>query len=120
MAAYVHADSENSKRDRIKIFSNSRVISTKIRTLFSGELVVYICMILAAGYLMLTDSYYKAYKANLKNDIIRMIEDTQELVWQKELSERGYLKMTSSEALMKKAKEMKLSVITSDKFVKLD
>ena len=55
-----------------------------------------------------------------KSDIIRMIDDTQELVWQKELSERGYLKLTSSEALMKKAKEMKLSVTTSDKFVKLD
>ena len=120
MPAYIHADSENIKKDRVRIFSNSRVISTKIRTLFSGELVVYICMILAAGSLMLTDSYYKAYKANLKNDIIRMIEDTQELVWQKELSERDYLQMTSSEALMKKAKAMKVSVITADKFVKLD
>jgi hypothetical protein len=120
MAAYIHADSENMKRDRIRIFSNSRVISNKIKTLFSGELVVYICMTLAAGSLMLTDSYYKAYKANLKSDIIRMIEDTKELSWQKDLSERGYLKMTSSDALMKKAKEMKLSVTTSDKFVKLD
>ena len=56
MPAYIHADSENIRKDRIKIFSNSRVISTKIRTLFSGELVVYICMILAAGSLLLTDS----------------------------------------------------------------
>lgn len=120
MPAYVHADSENIKRDRIRLFSNPRVISAKIQTLFSGELIVYICMILAAGSLMLTDSYYKAYKANLKSDILRMIEDTKEITWQKELSERGYLKLTSSEALMKKAQEMKLSVTTSDKFVKLD
>ena len=120
MPAYVHADSENIKRDRIRIFNNARVVSTKIRTLFSGELIVYICMILIAGSLMLTDSYYKAYKANLKNDIIRMLEDTQELAWQKDLSRQTYLKMISSEALMKKAKEMKLTVTTSDKFVKLD
>ena len=120
MAAYVHADSENTKRDRIRIFSNSRMISAKITTLFSGELVVYLCMILAAGSLMLTDSYYKAYKTNLKADIIRMINDTKELEWQKDVAERNYLEMTSSGELMKKAKEMKLSVTTSDKFVKFD
>ena len=42
------------------------------------------------------------------------------LEWQKDLSQRDYLKMTSSDELMKKAREMKLSVTTSDKFVKLD
>ena len=120
MAAYIHADSENMKRDRIRIFSNSRVISNKIKTLFSGELMIFICMILAAASLMLTDSYYKAYKTNLKANIIRMINDTKELEWQKDLSQRDYLKMTSSDELMKKAREMKLSVTTSDKFVKLD
>lgn len=120
MAAYVHADSENSKRDRIKIFSNSRIITAKIHTLFSGELVVYICMIIAAASLMLTDSYYKAYKTNLKTNIIKMINDTKELEWQKDLSQRNYLKMTSSDELMKKARDMKISVMTSDKVVKLD
>ena len=120
MAAYVHADSESNKKDRIRIFSNSRVISTKIQTLFSGELMIFICMILAAASLMLTDSYYKAYKTNLKANIIRMINYTKELEWQKDLSQRDYLKMTSSDELMKKAREMKLSVTTSDKFVKLD
>ncbi len=120
MAAYVHADSENSKRDRIRIFSNSRIITSKIHTLFSGELVVYICMIIAAASLMLTDSYYKAYKTNLKANIIKMINDTKELEWQKDLSQRNYLKMTSSDELMKKARDMKISVMTSDKVVKLD
>lgn len=120
MPAYVHADSKNIKKERTKIFSSSRIISTKIQALFSGELVVYICMILTAGSLMLTDSYYKAYKANLKKEIIQMIEDTKELAWRKESTEHVYLKMTSAEALMQKAKEMKMSVVTSDKFVKLD
>ena len=120
MAAYVHADSENTKRDKIRIFSNSRMISTKIQTLFSGELVIYICMIIAAASLMLTDSYYKAYKTNLQTNIIKMIKDTKELEWQKDISQREYLRMTSSIELMKKAKEMKLSVTTSDRFVKLD
>ena len=120
MEAYVHADSESNKKERISIFSNSRVISTKIQALFSGELMIFICMIMAAASLMLTDSYYKAYKTNLKTNIIKMINDTKELEWQKDLSQRDYLKMTSSDELMKKAREMKLSVTTSDKFVKLD
>ncbi len=120
MAAYVHADSENIKKERIGIFSNSRMIRTKIQTLFSGELVVYICMILAAASLMLADSYYKAYKTNLEVKIVRMLNDAKEMEWEKSVSERTYLKMTSSDELMKKAKEMKLSVATSDKFVKFD
>ena len=77
-------------------------------------------MILAAAVVMLADSYYKAYKINLENRIVEMLSDAKELEWQKSVSERSYLKMTSSEELMKKAKEMKLSVTTSDKFVKFD
>ena len=120
MPAYVHADSKNTKKERVRLFNNSRMITTKIQTLFSGELIVCFCMILAAAALMLTDSYYKAYKTNLKANIIKMINDTKELEWQKDLSQRNYLKMTSSDELMKKARDMKISVMTSDKVVKLD
>ncbi|MBO4698006.1 hypothetical protein J5690_00135 [bacterium] len=120
MPAYVHADSDNIKKGRIRIFSNSRMISTKMQTLFSGELVVYICMILAAASLMLVDSYYKAYKNNLEVKIVRMLNDTRDLEWQKSVSEHTYFQMTSSSELMKKASEMKLSVATSDKFMKFN
>ena len=120
MPAYVHADSENAKKGKIRIFSNSRMIGTKVQTLFSGELMVYICMILATASLMLVDSYYKAYKTNLEAKIVRMLNETKDLEWQKSVSEHTYLQMTSSSELMKKAAEMKLSVITSDKFVKFD
>lgn len=120
MAAYVHADAENTKKERIRFFSNSRMIGTKVRTLFSGELAVYLCMILAAASLMMVDSYYKAYKTNLETKIIKMLNETKEMEWQKSTSEHVYLQMTSSAELMKKAAEMKISVITSDKVVKFD
>ncbi len=120
MPAYVHADSKNTKKERVRLFNNSRMITTKIQTLFSGELIVCFCMILAAAALMLTDSYYKAYKRNLNREMIRMIEHTKNIEWQRGTIERDYLKMTASGELMKKAQEMKLTVITSDKFVKFD
>ena len=52
--------------------------------------------------------------------IIKMLNETKEMEWQKSTSEHVYLQMTSSSELMKKAAEMKISVITSDKVVQFD
>lgn len=120
MAAYVHADAENTKKERIRFFSNSRMIGTKVRSLFSGEVLMFACMILVVASFMITDSYYKAYKTNLESRIVKMLNETKEMEWQKSTSEHRWLQMTSSSELMKKAVEMKLSVTTSDKFVRFD
>lgn len=120
MAVFVHAKAESAKKERVALFSNPRMIGTKCRTIFSGDMIMCFCMIIVAASLMLVNSYYKAYKRNLERKITVMLEETKEAEWQKSVSENRYLEMTSSDELMKKAKEMKLTVATSDKFIKVN
>ena len=121
MQAYVHADSKDTKKEKIRILKSLlRMSSTKLQILFSVDLAIYLCMILATASLMITDSYYKARNRSLHSDVVEKLVITEDMEWQKETVELEYFKMTASKELMQKAKELKLSVITSDKFVKFD
>jgi len=69
---------------------------------------------------MLFDSYLKAYRNSQNVEIIKKLDINRELVFKKTEIDNRYYKMFSSKELMKKAGELQLSVVTSDKVLDLN
>ena len=87
--------------------------------LFSNDVVMFIVMVSIAGSVMLFNSYLKAYRNSQNVEIVKKIEFNREIVLKKNEIKNNYRKMTSSGELMKKADELKLSVVTLDKVMQI-
>lgn len=117
MTGFVHVEGDNLEKNRKAIFS-LRKAKTKMM-LFSNDVVMFIVMVSIAGSFMLFNSYLKAYRNSQNVEIVKKIEFNRELVLKKNEIKSSYRKMTSSGELMKKADELKLSVVTLDKVMQI-
>lgn len=117
MTGFVHVEGEKLEKSRKALFS-MRKARTKMM-LFSTDVVVFILMVSLAGSIMLFNSYLKAQRNSQNVEIVKKIELKRELVLKNNEIKSGYLKMTSSGELMKRADELKLSVVTLDKIMNI-
>ncbi|HRZ79739.1 MAG TPA: hypothetical protein P5044_07015 [bacterium] len=118
MTEFVHVSEEKSEKTGKSIFC-TRKIKTKL-LFFTNEVFLYVMMVMIAGSLMLFDSYLKAYRNSQNVEIIKKLDINRELSFKKNEIDNRYYKMISSKELMKKAGELQLSVVTSDKVLELN
>lgn len=117
MTGFVHVEGEKTEKSK-KAFFSIRKAKTKMM-LFSKDVAVFILMVCVAGTLMLFNSYLKAFRNSQNVDIVKRIEMKRELILKKNEINGAYVKMSSSAELMKKADELKLSVVTLDKVMQI-
>lgn len=118
MTEFVHVDGEKNESSGRSVFC-VRKMKTKL-LFFTNDLFVYVMMVMVAGSLMLFDSYLKAYRNSQNVEIVKKLDINKELVFKKNEIDNRYYKMMSSKELMKKAGELQLSVVTSDKVLELN
>lgn len=118
MNGFVHVDGAKVEK-KGRTTAGFRMIKSKL-ALFSSDTLSYILIFLFTASIMFVNSYFKASNLAQKVEIVKMLEVKKDLEWRRGESERIYEKMVSSSELMKKAKELKLSVATSDKFIEMN
>jgi len=89
----------------------------KLGTLFTSGIVTFCVLSVVFFGALAGNSYFRAKTTNLNAEIVKKFEATKDLEWQLSVSNRDYIRETSSSELVKKAQELKMSVVTSDKII---
>lgn len=118
MTEFVHVNEQKNEKAGKSVFC-ARKIKTKL-FFFTNDMFIYVMMVMIAGSLMLFDSYLKAYRNSQNVEILKKLDINRELSFKKNEIDNRYYKMISSKELMKKAGELQLSVVTSDKVLELN
>ncbi|MBO4440579.1 hypothetical protein J5834_00480, partial [bacterium] len=89
----------------------------KLGAVFTSGIVTFCLVSLFFFGALVGNSYFRAKTTNLNAEIAKKLEATKDLEWQFSVNNRDYIRVTSSSELIKKAQELKMSVVTSDKII---
>lgn len=116
MAGYVHVKAK--KENVIPAVLSMRKASAKME-LFSMRIVVFITLVCAAAFFLTFDSFLKSYRNAQLVKIRSGVDGKREANFKLTEYETKYMRLMSSQSLMKRAEELKMGVATKEKVIVL-
>jgi len=110
----------NVKAKRAEAVLTPVLSARKVRAkcdLFSLDVMIFMTAVLCLSSFLVVNSYLKSYRNAQLVKITAYADMNRASSFKKNELQSHYLKITSVDALMKKAEEMKLEVVTKDKIM---
>ncbi len=106
-----------AKQNSVAAWLSRWFAGNRLGVLFTSGIVTscLVCLFFLGAFV--ANSYFKAKTTNMNFEIAKKLEATKDLEWQLSVNNKDYIHVTSSSELIKKAQELKMSVITSDKII---